>query len=250
MRPVLLDMHGVRIHSYPAMLYLGMVVGMTAGNYAANLTGLDSARVLVAMVLLTIPGLVGARLLFVATHWSIYRREPRRIWRRSEGGASLQGGLLLMVITSLPLLGALRVPFGGFWDVAILTMLIGMIFTKVGCLLNGCCGGRPTDGWFALYLPDHRGVWRRRIPTQLLESGLAMLILIAAVGLWTHRPFQGAVFLACLLVYSVGRFALQATREEQEKLGKWNIQQAMCVVFGSMALAGLFFGWLGIGWST
>ena len=228
------------------MLYVGLVLGIVAGNYTANLAGLDSARVLISMVLLTIPGLIGARLLYVAIYWRIYRRELGRIWRRTEGGSSLQGGLLLMVTTSVPLLGAMGIPFTRFWDVTMITMLIAMIFTKVGCLLNGCCGGRPTNGRFSLYLPDHRSVWHRRIPTQLLEAGLAGLILIAAVSFWNHRPFHGSVFLASLLAYSLGRFALQATREVQDKLGAVNVQQAICVVFGLMSLAGLLIGWLGI----
>lgn len=85
MRPVLFVWRGVTVYSYPAMLYLGMVLGVVAGNYASNAAGLDSARVYVAMVLLLIPGLVGARLTFVAINWQHYRREPARIWRRSDG---------------------------------------------------------------------------------------------------------------------------------------------------------------------
>ena len=36
---------------------------------------------------------------------------------------------------------------------------------------------------------------------------------------------------------------VEVKREEQEMLGKWNIQQGLCVVFGLLALAGLMFGW-------
>ena len=62
-----------------------------------------------------------------------------------------------MVPVSVPLLGALDVPFARFWDVAAFPLLIGMVFAKTGCLLHGCCCGRPAKGWFALYAPDHRG---------------------------------------------------------------------------------------------
>lgn len=245
MHRILFDWRGIRIYSYPAMLYLGLVVGMTVGNFLANLDGLDSARVLIAMLSLTVVGLVGARLLHLAIHWEIYRREPERIWRRSEGGASQLGGLGLMVPVSVPLLGALGLPVARFWDVAIFTMLIGMIFTKTGCLLNGCCGGRPSDSWFALNLPDHRGIWRRRIPSQPLEAALAALLLLAAVGMWPHRPYAGAVFLAVVGTYALGRIGLQATREIQERLGAVNVQQTLVAVIGVLALVGLLLGWFG-----
>jgi phosphatidylglycerol:prolipoprotein diacylglycerol transferase len=244
MHPVLMRWHGVRIHSYPAFLYVGMVLGLIGGNYAANVSGLDSVRVFVAMLLLIIAALVGARLLFVATYWPIYRREPSRIWRRSEGGAALQGGLVLAVALSVPLLAAIGLPFGAFWDVATFTMLIGLVFTRIGCLLHGCCGGRPTQGRFALYLPDQHGIWRRRIPTQLLEGGWGMLILLGAVGLWHERPFPGAIFLAAVAAYACGRFILEPMREHQDRIGALDVQRTLAAALGTVALAGLLIAWL------
>jgi phosphatidylglycerol---prolipoprotein diacylglyceryl transferase len=245
MYPVLLRWHGIRVHSYPACLYVGIVLGLIAGNYAANISGLDSARAFVAMVLLIVAGLVGARLLFVATHWSLYRGQPSRIWRRSEGGAAVQGGLLLAVIVSLPLLAAIGLPFGAFWDVATFLMLIGLIFGRLGCLLHGCCGGRPTPGRFALCLPNQRGIWRRRIPTQLLEAGWAVLILLGTVGLWNALPFPGATFLAAVAAYSCGRFVLQPMRETRDQVGTLDVQRALAAAVGTAALAALLIAWPG-----
>ena len=245
MRPVLLHWHGIRIHSHPAFLYVGMVLGLIAGNYAANVSSLNSVRVFVATLLLIVVALVGARLLFVATHWQRYRREPSRIWRRPEGGAAMQGGLLLAVALSAPVLAAIGLPFGAFWDVATFTIVIGLIFARLGCLLHGCCGGRPTQGRLALCLPNQRGVWRRRIPTQLLEAGGGVLILLGAIALWDQRPFPGAVFLSAVTVYACGRFALEPLREHRDQLGRLDLQQALAAAFGTLALAGLLIAWLG-----
>ncbi len=244
MRRVLFTWRDIRIHSYPAMLYLGLVVGMTAGNYAANLAGLDSARVLVVMLLLIAPALIGARLLFVATEWHQYRSEPKRIWRRTEGGMSLLGGLPLIIAGSVPLLAVLRVPFGQFWDVTIFTILITMVFTRIGCLLHGCCCGRASAGPLALYLPDEAGRWQRRIPSQLLEAGLAVVLLLGAVMMWRARLFPGAVFWTATVGYMLGRYALQSTRATQEHFGALNVQRALSVAFALIALAVLFTGWI------
>jgi phosphatidylglycerol:prolipoprotein diacylglycerol transferase len=248
LRRILLEWRGIRIYSYSVMLYLGLTFGIVAGDYAAHLAALPSARVLVAMVLLTVPGLLGARLLFVAIHWTVYRREPRRIWRGSEGGAAVLGGLVLAVAVSPPLLSAVELPFGAFWDVATFAMLIWLIFGRLGCVLHGCCGGRPSAGPFALELPDHRGVWRRRIPTQLLEGGWALILLIAAVGLWKHSPFPGALFLAVVAAYGGGRFALQGAREQQDRLGMLNIQQVICTGLLALSFIGLLVLWLDGTW--
>jgi phosphatidylglycerol:prolipoprotein diacylglycerol transferase len=244
LRRILLEWRGIRIYSYSVMLYLGLTFGLVAGDYAAHLAALPSARALVVMILLTVPAFLGARLLFVAIHWSVYRREPRRIWRRSEGGAAVLGGLVLAVAVSPALLSAVELPFGAFWDAATFAMLIGLIFGRLGCVLHGCCGGRPSTGPIALELPDHRGVWRRRIPTQLLEAGWVFILLIAAVGLWKHSPFPGALFLAVVAAYGGGRFALQGAREERDRLGMLDVQQVICAGLVALPLIGLLMLWL------
>jgi phosphatidylglycerol:prolipoprotein diacylglycerol transferase len=245
MRRVLWSWRGIEVYSYPALLYLGLVFGVVAGNYVANLAGLDSARVFIATLSLLVPALVGARLLYVASCWETYRGDPARICRRSEGGAALYGGLPFALLVSVPLLRALRLPFGAFWDVAIFTILLGMIFARFGCLLNGCCAGRPSDGWLALYLPDHRGLWKRRIPTQLLEAGWAGLLLLGAALFRGHAPFPGSVFLGALAGYGLARLVLEATREEQDTVGALAIHRAISAVLVVLAVTVLAIGWAG-----
>src|SRR4030095_2264466 len=142
MRPVLFRLRGVPVYAYPALLYVGMVSGVVAGNAMAHAYGIDAFAVFVAMFLLIVPALAGARLLFVAGNWSFYRRDLRRIWNRGEGGAAQYGGLLIILPLSVPVLAALHVPLAAFWDVAAIAILVPMIFTRIGCLLNGCCAGR------------------------------------------------------------------------------------------------------------
>ncbi len=246
MRPILFHWRGVRIYSYPALLYLGVVWGTVAGNYAAKLAGLDPTRVFVAMMLLIIAGLVGSRLLFVAIHWRLYRREPRRIWRRREGGGELQGGFILSLAVSVPLLRAAGVPFAEFWDAATFTMLVGLILGRVGCVLHGCCSGRPTEGRFALYARNQQGVGRRRIPIQFLEASFVALLLIGDAYFWRGRPFPGAVFLGTVAAYQLWRFALEPAREISDWIGTVNIQRALSAGIGVFAAIGFLVAWLNV----
>jgi phosphatidylglycerol:prolipoprotein diacylglycerol transferase len=215
MRPVLFRLRGVPIYSYPAMLYVGMVTGVVAGNRVAHAIGLDAFRVFVAIFLLIVPALLGARLLWVACNWSLYRRDLRRIWDRGDGGAAQYGGLLLILPLSIPVLAVLGVPFAAFWDVAAIAILVAMIFTRAGCLLNGCCSGRPARVW-GLRLPNHAGVWEKRIPSQCLEAGLASLLLAVAALTWGRMPFPGALCLCMVGGYGAGRLVLESTREQPD----------------------------------
>ena len=226
--------HGVDVPSYTAMLYLGCVAGVLVGAAVAGSVGLEQSRFALATIVLLIPAFAGARLWFVLQHWRVYQRDLRRIGRRSEGGAALYGGLLLSLAVSVPLLTLFEVPFWRFWDAASFTMLVGLIFTRAGCMANGCCAGRRTSGRLGVWLPDHRGAWERRIPTPLLEAGWAALVLVAASLIHAGRPFAGAVFLSVLAAYGAGRLLLEPTRASAGGGSRANIAFSALLMLGGM----------------
>ena len=236
MCPTLITVRGIRIPSYPAMLCLGVLLGMLAQNAAANAAGLPSARVYVATVVLFPIALAGARLLYVAGHWQEYRRDPWQIVNRSSGGMAMYGGLLVMLPASVAVLATLRLPYWRFWDVTSFLILLAMVWTRIGCLLNGCCVGRRTSGRLGLSLRDVTGECARRVPTQLLEAVVAAALLAGAVLAWSqvHRP--GELFLLVVASYAVGRFALQPLRAERARVD-WMLLLSLALVV--LSLTGL-----------
>jgi prolipoprotein diacylglyceryltransferase len=155
----------------------------------------------------------------------------------------MYGGLAVVLPLSVPLLAALQLPLGAFWDVATFTILVGMIFTRVGCLLNGCCAGRPSRTWVSMYLPNHTGVWERRIPTQCLEAGWAGVLLVAAITVWRWLPFPGALFLLVSAGYASGRLVLESMREPQRRATRFTIDHAISAVLVMLSLAALTAYW-------
>ena len=153
------------------------------------------------------------------------------------------GGLPVALLVSIPLLGGLRIPFWMFWDAATFSILVGMIFARFGCLLHGCCAGRPTERRIGLYLPDYRGRWRRRLPTQLLEAGWAAVILVTAIACWARTPFPGALFLGALAGYATGRLGLGPTRDTHAQPGALYLQQGISAAFVVLALTGFVLLW-------
>jgi prolipoprotein diacylglyceryltransferase len=221
------------------MLFVGLSVGLVIGNLEANLRGLDGTRIYLASVLLVLPALAGARLVYVAGHWDLFREEPALIWRHSVGGQAMYGGLLAVPV-SISLLRALDIPFWAFWDVATFTMLTGMVFTRVGCLLQGCCTGRIADRGLGVFLRGPDGVARKRVPTQLLEAALGAVVLAGTLAIPGGAP-RGTVFLVALAGYAVGRVVLQGTRQEAHRVAGLGSQRVASVVLAGMAIALLVF---------
>jgi phosphatidylglycerol:prolipoprotein diacylglycerol transferase len=245
MRPILLQWRGIVIWSYPAMVYLGLLAGIVAGDAAAHVAGLEPARAYLATLTLLIAALVGARLFHLARRWRWYRANPRQIWSRAEGGMAMYGGFLAMLPLSIPLLTVLELPFGAFWDTMVFTALVLLIFARIGCLLHGCCAGHPSCSWVAIRLPNAAGVWQRRLPTPVLEAAWCAGLLLVAVTLWRSLPFPGALALVCASGYGAGRLVLQSTREREPGTARFTLHHAM-----SLALVVVSLVELGIRWPT
>ncbi len=236
---MLLSWRGVRVHSYTAMLYLGLLAGTYTTYAAAYVLGLHRETVALAILLLLVPAVLGARLVFVLGRWHVLPRGARGIFRCGQGGA-VSYGVLLTVPLSAPLLTVLHVPFASFWDVGALGFLAASIFLRFGCLLNGCCCGRVTTARFSLVLRNVAGVRERRIPNQLLDVAWTIALLVVATFALGRMPFPGALFLLLLAGYAAGRFALDFTREGVRSLGPLTVTQcfsAGCVVLSLGILA-------------
>jgi phosphatidylglycerol---prolipoprotein diacylglyceryl transferase len=215
-RPVLFSVGGRKVYSYPALLYAGLVSGFYVMYGIAPTLGLARLPAALALLILFVPALVGSRLWFVVDHWSNYRQDRRRIWRRSEGGMALYGGLILALLISPAILSAVGAGFVAFWDAATFAILVAMVFTRVGCLLNGCCSGRACESPIGIWLPDPAGHWQRRHPVQILEMAAALVLLLGAVSLLAVGVPRGAIFIFGLVGYGSVRLALDRLRDRPE----------------------------------
>ncbi|MEY2476626.1 MAG: phosphatidylglycerol---prolipoprotein diacylglyceryl transferase, partial [Actinomycetota bacterium] len=112
-----------------------------------------------------------------------------------------------------PVLAVAGLPFGAFWDAAAVTMLVGLVLTRVGCFMNGCCVGRPTAGWLGLPSPDVHGTIKRRIPTQLLEAAWGVAVLMVVLATLSAQWPAGARGAAVVASYSAFRIVSQGWRE-------------------------------------
>ena len=150
------------------------------------------------------------------------------------------GGVPLMLGASVPLLKWLALPFWVFWDVATFCILTAMVFTRLGCLLNGCCAGRPCDSAWAVNLPNRRAVSAKRYPTQILEGLVALSLLVIAGALYqpiADKP--GVLFLTVTASYASARLALEPLREDRTRVGPFDIQQLISAGLMAFAFVGL-----------
>jgi phosphatidylglycerol:prolipoprotein diacylglycerol transferase len=189
------------------MVMLGIAVALALQSLVIAGDHLALGPVWTVSLAAIVVGIVGAKVWFIVLHRGEHRIEGWCI-QGFIAGATLAAAILLVV---------LDLPVGVFLDVTAPGLLVGLALGKVGCFFAGCCGGPATAARWGVWSSDQR-VGARRIPTQLLESVLALslglLVLVAVVG---HGPAGGTFFVAGLATYTLGRQGLLRLRAEPRK---------------------------------
>ena len=219
MHPILIQFFGLSIHSYGVMLAIGFMVGISLAAREATRTGLDPEKVLNLTFWILVSAIVGSRLFHCMVFYPQYLRDPLRILKLWEGGLVFYGGFLGAVLASAIYT---RVQGMNFWRVAdalIPSVMIGLMFGRIGCLLAGCCFGKVCSDHFALGITFHNpiGLGIKNVPlypTQPLSAFNALMIFAI---LWLYRKrirFHGELLAVCLFLYSVTRFLIEFLRDD------------------------------------
>lgn len=227
---------GVRLVAWPALVGTGFVAALVVQATLARQLDLSALRLLLLTVVASGLGLLSAKVYYVLTH-------PGERRALTTAGMSVQGFVIATITTLLIFSPVLRLPLGEVLDVTAPGLLFGMAIGRLGCLLGGCCVGRPTTSRWGVWSSDRR-VGVRRIPVQLLESSLSALLgtlaLLAVVLLPTGR---GLVLVATIAAYVVGRQVLFPLRHIPRSTTHGRL---LSLVVAGLTLpasvAGLFFG--------
>ncbi len=189
------------------MVTLGMIVALVLQSLVISADHLAVGPALVVSLIAIAVGVA------VAKGWYIvaYRRE------HLKNGWCIQGFITGATLAAAILLVVLVMPASVFLDVTAPGLLFAMAVGRVGCFFAGCCGGPPTASRFGVWSSDQR-VGARRIPTQLMESLLALSLgIVVLVAVLRHGPAGGVYFVGGLVAYTLVRQGILHLRAEPRK---------------------------------
>lgn len=141
------------IKSYGFMMTLGFIAALFLARRRCKLLGQDPNHIDNFGVLTLIAGVVGARLFHVAHHWSSYKDNLGEIVAIWSGGLEFLGGFILASVTMLIYFRRKKLPILQFLDILAPAVMLGLAFGRIGCLLNGCCFGAPSELPWAIRFP-------------------------------------------------------------------------------------------------
>ena len=248
--PEIFGIGPLTIYTYGVMLAAAYLLGLQLAIVRARRAGLDSGRMLDLGVYIVIAALVGAKLLLLFVNFSYFRNNPDEILVLARSGGVFYGGLITATLVAFWYIRRHNLPFWTTCDMFAPGIALGHVIGRVGCLMAGCCYGKPSSAPWAITFTDPFAAANVGTPlnvplhpTQLYEAGAELLILILLlVTERKGRPFPGRTFWGYMFLYAVSRFIIEFYRaDERGLIMGLSTSQFISVVLAPLSLAMLVF---------
>jgi phosphatidylglycerol:prolipoprotein diacylglycerol transferase len=223
MHPILFEIGNWPVYSYGVLLALAYLAGLQMAVVRARRRQIDAAKVMDLGIYLIIAALIGAKLMLVAVDFDYFRSQPRELLSLVRAGGVFYGGLLAALAVGLWLVSRYKLDA---WTVADLTapgIALGHVVGRLGCLMAGCCYGRPTDVPWAITFTNPAAATNVGTPlntplhpTQLYDAGAELLIMVGLLLTERRgRPFAGRTFWLYMLLYAISRYIIEIYRGDE-----------------------------------
>ncbi|MGE3163664.1 MAG: prolipoprotein diacylglyceryl transferase [Planctomycetota bacterium] len=247
MMPELIRIGPFPLHSYGAMVLLGVLGGLWLLRKGCRARGFDPDIATDLTIWSVLAGVVGARVFYVVQYWGSDEvlaasplLGPFMIWK---GGLVLFGGILGGLLCMLTLLHRHRLPTLTFLDLVAPGLAVGIAFGRIGCFLNGCCWGKVCAASFPLgvsYPSDLQTPVGHSLavhPTQLYSSLAAFFMAWICWRLNVHRLPPGVTTGILGILYGATRFTVETIRGDHDPApGAWTVSQQ---ISGGLLLLGV-----------
>ena len=246
MRPILLRFGSIELPSFFLMITIGALLGTFFGAYLAKKEGRQEVAMLDFGIIGMTAGVFGAKLFHVIfENPTFYLEHPLRIFYIWQGGLVSVGALISIIVGLLIYLKIKKLERWPYLDLVALTSgPIIIFFTRVGCLLAGCCFGKPTDLWWGIKFPITATVSRiypsaHIHPTQIYFQINAIIMFVVLFIIYKKRKFYGQITAAFLMYYGLTRFFIEFLRSSHERVLYFGFFPAAHLVMTGLFLGGL-----------
>ncbi len=260
MHPILFEIGPLTVRTYGLLLAVSFMVGILLALRRSRARGLNQNKMVNMSLLIMLSGIVGARIMYVIPHWNEFSANPLDIISpfQSSGsigltGLTLYGGFIAAVLASILYLRMNRLSVWKACDAFAPSIALGIGISRIGCFMNGCCFGLPTESALGVVFPafSAAGSFYPDIslhPAQLYNAVLGFGLFSLLMWLDRKPRFDGFVFAMLLITEPVTRFFVDLFRYYESSMTLGNLGGAVLSVNQGISIALCGVGFLLLGW--
>ena len=141
------------VRSFGLMMVIGFLMGLfLIGRLGRKITSNPQSITNLALYCL-IAGVVGARVFYVVHHFDQLQKPLASMFAVWQGGLEFYGGVIFAIPVIVLYSRYHKLPIWQCLDIMAIALMLGLSFGRLGCFLNGCCFGKPTELPWAIRFP-------------------------------------------------------------------------------------------------
>ena len=177
--------------------------------------GLTGPFTVIALLVTFYASLLGTRLLYVAHHDpGLFLTNPLYTLRFWEGGLSWMGGPFTGVITFMIIAKIHGDPIWSNIGCGAPPLAFAHAFSRIGCVLHGCCYGRPTDVPWRVFAAKAGEGGAYVHPTPIYDMACEIVLAVWLQILWRKPERRKYLMPLCGALSSTHRFITEFYRGE------------------------------------
>ena len=141
------------VKSYGLMMVIGFLAAIFVIRRLSRDITPNPGLITNAALYTLIAGVAGARLFYVVHYFDGFRGDLLSVFAIWRGGLELLGGVVLAIIVVFFYLWHHKLPIRRYLDILAIGLMLALVFGRIGCFLNGCCFGKPTDKLWGVRFP-------------------------------------------------------------------------------------------------
>ena len=141
------------VRSFGLMMVIGFLLGFfLIGRLGRKISSNPQLITNLALYCL-IAGVVGARVFYVVHHFDQLQNPWTSMFAVWQGGLEFYGGVIFAIPVIVLYSRHHKLPIRPYLDIVAIALMLGLSFGRMGCFLNGCCFGKPTELPWAVRFP-------------------------------------------------------------------------------------------------
>lgn len=215
MYPVLFSIGPLTIHTYGLLVAVGALVGLFVTVRGSDASGMSRQQVMDMIFMIILCAIVGSRLAFVLMNYTYFIERPLAVFKLWEGGLVFSGGLVLVILFVGWYILRHRLPLWSIGDLFAPAVAISQGIGRLGCLMAGCCYGKPSDMPWSVVFNHPQSLAPLHVPlhpTQIYASLSGFLIFFVLILIRQKKKFEGQVFLWFVILHSTSRLIIERFR--------------------------------------
>ena len=229
-----IEIFGITISFSGILIALALFFGLFIVESLAKKTKQNAETYLDLAIQVVALSVLGSRIAYVIFHWGFYKEQPARMFALEQGGMSFMGALTTGLIVSYVYCRKRRISWLKTCDTALLGVVLGQIFGKVGDFFGRTNLGTFSEGKLAMLVEVAdtevqalamardskmvRGDFLQVHPLFMYEI-LALLLLYAVIAIvYKKQKIYGIVLGTYLIGYSTINFLTEFIRLDVARL--------------------------------